>query len=139
MALGGILIGVALGAKKLVILGGERLVHQGALALEALEAVLVPVTVLVGQILQGMSDSCCQVDTVSSCTCLSGFFFNSITYPGVTANGFLALFTSVGVQALITFHTVGIVLSKNVLFPKQGLLAVVAVVALSHCDQESLT
>lgn len=52
MALGGILIGVALGAKKLLILGGEGFVHQGALALEALEAVLMPVTVLVGQILQ---------------------------------------------------------------------------------------
>lgn len=109
MALGGILIGVALGAKKLLILGGERFVHQGALTLEALEAVFVPVTVLVGQI------------------------------PGVTANGLLALLTGVRVQALITFHTVGIVLSKDILLPKQGLLAVVAVIALSHFDQDSLT
>lgn len=51
MALGGVLIGVALSAEELLILGGEGLVHQGALALEALETVLVPVTVLVGQIL----------------------------------------------------------------------------------------
>lgn len=52
MALGGVLVGVALGAKQLVILGGEGLVHQRALALEALETVLVPVTVLIGQILE---------------------------------------------------------------------------------------
>lgn len=52
MALGGVLVGVALGAEQLFILGGEGLVHQRALALEALETVLVPVTVLVGQILE---------------------------------------------------------------------------------------
>lgn len=52
MALGGILIGVALRAEELVIFGGEGLVHQRALALEALETVLVPVAVLVGQILR---------------------------------------------------------------------------------------
>lgn len=48
VALGGILIGVALSAKELLILGRERFVHQGALALEALETVLMPVSVLVG-------------------------------------------------------------------------------------------
>lgn len=52
MALGGVLVGVALCAEELLILGGEGLVHQRALALEALEAVLMPVAVLVGQILQ---------------------------------------------------------------------------------------
>lgn len=52
MALGGVLVGVALCAEELLILGGEGLVHQRALALEALEAVLVPVAILVGQILQ---------------------------------------------------------------------------------------
>lgn len=62
-----------------------------------------------------------------------------ISYPGVAANGLLALLAGVGVQALVTFHTVGILLSQNVLFPKQGLLAVVAVVALGHFDPESLT
>lgn len=51
VALGGILIGVALGTEELLVLSGEGLVHQGVLALEALEAVLVPVAVLVGQIL----------------------------------------------------------------------------------------
>lgn len=56
VALGGILIGVALGAEELLILGGEGLVHQRALALEALEAVLVPVAVLVGQILQSAAN-----------------------------------------------------------------------------------
>lgn len=52
VALGGVLIGVALSTEELLILGGEGLVHQGALALEALETVLMPVAVLVGQILQ---------------------------------------------------------------------------------------
>ena len=48
MTLGGVLIGVALSAEKLIILGGEGLVHQRAFALEALKTVLVPVAVLVG-------------------------------------------------------------------------------------------
>lgn len=52
VALGGILIGVALSAEELLVLGGEGLVHQRALALEALETFLMPVTVFVGQILQ---------------------------------------------------------------------------------------
>lgn len=52
VALGGILVGVALSTEELLILGGEGLVHQGALALEALETVLMPVAVLVGQVLQ---------------------------------------------------------------------------------------
>lgn len=51
VALGGILVRVALSAQELLILGGEGLVHQGAFALEALETVLMPVAVLVGQIL----------------------------------------------------------------------------------------
>lgn len=58
MALGGILVGVALGAKELLVLGREGLVHQGALALEALKAFLMPVTVLVGKILQKEQYSC---------------------------------------------------------------------------------
>ncbi len=62
-----------------------------------------------------------------------------ISYPGVAANGLLALLTGVGVQALITFHTVRILLSQNVPLPKQGLLAVVAVVAFWHFHPESLT
>lgn len=47
MALGGILVGVALSTQELLILSGEGLVHQGAFALEALETVLMPVAVLV--------------------------------------------------------------------------------------------
>lgn len=66
-------------------------------------------------------------------------FLCDITYPGVAANRLLALLTGVGVQALVAFHTVGILLSQDVLLPKQGLLAVVAVVALRHVDPESLT
>lgn len=62
-----------------------------------------------------------------------------ISYPGVAANWLLALLTGVGVQALIAFHTVGILLSQDVLLPKQGLFAVVAVVALSHFDPRSGT
>lgn len=57
MALGGILIGVALCAEELFILGGEGLVNQRALALETLEAFLVPVAVLVGQILDNSTET----------------------------------------------------------------------------------
>lgn len=133
MALRGIFIRVALSAQELVILGGEGLVHQRALALKALEAVLMPMAVLVGQILQEH-----QLDSSNHCfttPCTLGVVFS---YPGVAANGFLALLTCVGIQAFVTFHTVGVVLSKNVLLPKQGLLAIVAVVALRHFGPQSL-
>ena len=43
---------VAIGAVEFVVLGGERLVNQGALAVTALETLLVPMAVLVRQILQ---------------------------------------------------------------------------------------
>lgn len=56
------------------------------------------------------------------------------SYPGVTSDRLLALLTGVGVQTFITFHTVWILLSQNILLPKQGLLAVVAVIALCHFD-----
>lgn len=59
------------------------------------------------------------------------------SYPAVAANGLLALLAGVGVQALVAFHTVGVLLSQNVLLPKQGLLTVVAVIALGHFDPES--
>lgn len=65
VALGGVLIGVALSAEQLVILGGEGLVHQRAFTLEALETLLVPVAVLIGKV------------------------------PGVAADGFLAVLTGV--------------------------------------------
>lgn len=70
VALGGILIGVALSAEELLILGGEGLVHQGAFALEALKAVLMPVAVLVGQILpEHRRDTSGWVDLDSFNTC----------------------------------------------------------------------
>lgn len=59
------------------------------------------------------------------------------SYPGVAANGLLALLAGVGVQALIAFHTVGILLSQDILFPKKGFLAVVAIVAIGHFDLRS--
>lgn len=52
VALGGVLIGVAFGAEELLVFGGEGLVHKGALTLEALKTVFMPMTVFVGQILQ---------------------------------------------------------------------------------------
>lgn len=63
----------------------------------------------------------------------------SPAYPGVTANGLLAVLTGVGVQALVTLHTVGILLSQDVLLPKQGLLTIVAVITLSHLDLDGTT
>lgn len=53
MALGGVLVGIAFSAQHLVVLGGERHVHQGLLAFEAVEALLVPVAILIGQVLLG--------------------------------------------------------------------------------------
>lgn len=50
-ALGGVVVGVALGAEQQVILGSEGLFHQRAAALCTLETLLVPVVILVGQIL----------------------------------------------------------------------------------------
>lgn len=66
----------------------KRLVHQGILALEAVEAGFMPVAVLIRQIL------------------------------AVSANGFFALLTGVGIKIFITFHTVGAVLLQDVLFTK---------------------
>lgn len=135
VALGGILVGVALSTEELVILGGEGLVHQGAFALEAFETVLMPVAVLVGQILQAHRRDTSRLippgslQHVQRCT----------TYPGITANGLLAVLTGVGVQALVTLHTVGILLSQNVLLSKQGFLAIVAVITLSHFHLDGTT
>lgn len=61
-----------------------------------------------------------------------------ISYPGVAANRLLAFLTGVGVQAFVAFHTVGVLLPENILLPKQGLLAVVTVVALGHFVTGSL-
>lgn len=103
-AFGRVLIGVTLSTKEMLIFGSERLVHQRVLALEAVKAALVPVPILVGKIL------------------------------AVTANGFLALLTSVGVQALKALHTVGILFSQDVFLSKQGFIAVVAIKTLGHFD-----
>lgn len=50
-ALGGVVIGVTLGAQQQIILGCEGFLHQRAAALGALETLLVPVTVFVGEVL----------------------------------------------------------------------------------------
>lgn len=47
VALGGVFVGVALGTQQLLVLGGERFVHQRALTLEAVETGLVPVAVFI--------------------------------------------------------------------------------------------
>lgn len=76
-----------------------------------MEAVFMPVAVFVGQVF------------------------------AVAADGFFAFLTVIGVQALIALDTVRILLPKDVLLPKQGLLAVVAVIPLGHPDtwEASLT
>lgn len=55
MALGGVLVAVALDAHHRVVLGGEGPIHQRPAALGAEEAFAVPVAVLVGQILHSQS------------------------------------------------------------------------------------
>lgn len=47
MALGGVLVAVALDAHQHVILGGKRPIHQRSAAFDAEEAIAVPVAVLV--------------------------------------------------------------------------------------------
>lgn len=96
IAAGGEVVVVAVGAVELLILGGERLVHQGLLAVHALEAFLVPVLVLVGQIL------------------------------GVSSDGGLALLTRVGEQALVTLDAEGMLVSQDVAVSCQGQVAVPA-------------
>lgn len=57
VALGRVLVAVALHAHQRVVLGGERPVHQRAAALEAQEAFAVPVALFKGQILQSHRSS----------------------------------------------------------------------------------
>lgn len=52
VALGGVLVAVALDAHQHVLLGGKRPLHQRTAAFDAQEAFAVPVAVFVGQILQ---------------------------------------------------------------------------------------
>lgn len=55
MALGRVLVAVALGAHQHLVLCGKRPIDQRAAALEAQEALAVPVALLVRQILQKSS------------------------------------------------------------------------------------
>lgn len=57
LALGRVLVGIAVGAQQLLPLGGEGLVHQRAAASGAMEAAFVPVPVLVGQVLESQTHS----------------------------------------------------------------------------------
>lgn len=104
-ALGGVIIGVTLGAQQEVVFSREGLLHQRAAALGALETLLMPVAVLVREVLT------------------------------VTTNGRGAAFTAVSEQVLIALGTVLRVLFHNVLLPQQGVFAVMAVKALvgRHC------
>ncbi len=52
MALGRVLVAVAVGAHQHVILGGKGPIHQRSAALNAEKAFTVPMAVLVGQILR---------------------------------------------------------------------------------------
>lgn len=104
LALGRVLVGIAVGAQQLLLLGGKGLVHQRAPAPGAVEAAFVPVPVLVGQVL------------------------------AVTANGSATLLTCVGVELFEAGHTVWVLLLQDVLLAIQRLIAVVAVKAFSHVD-----
>lgn len=104
LALGRVLVGVAVRAEQLVPLGGKGLVHQRALAPRAVETGLVPVSVLVRQILE------------------------------VAAYGLLALLTHAGVEGLKAGHAVGALIPQDVLLAKERFFAMVAVKALRHFD-----
>lgn len=104
LALGGVLMGVAVRAEQLVLLGSEGLVHKGALAPRAVETGLMPVSVLVGQVL------------------------------AVTADGLPTLLASAGIEGLKACHAVGALLPQDVLLAKEGFFAMVTVKALGHGD-----
>lgn len=104
LALGRVLVGVAVHAEQLVLLGSEGLVHQRALAPRAVETGLVPVSVLVGQVL------------------------------AVTADGLPTLLASAGVESLKAPNAVGALLPQDVLLAKERFFTVVAVKALRHHD-----
>lgn len=106
LALGRVLVGVAVGAEQLLLLGGEGLVHQRVPASGAMETAFVPVPVLVGQVL------------------------------AVAANGRATFFTSVGVELFEAGHAVRVLLLQDVLLAVQRLVAVVAVKAVSHVDTQ---
>lgn len=106
LALGRVLVGIAVGAQQLLLLGGEGLVHQRAPASGAMEAAFVPVPVLVGQVL------------------------------AVATNGRATLFTRVGEELFEAGHAVRVLLLQDVLLAVQGLVAVVTVKAFSHVDTQ---
>lgn len=87
---------VTIGAVDVVIFGGKGLIHQGVLALTALKAEFVPMTIFVGQIL--------------------------VVWP----NGFLAFFTVVCVQFLVAWDAVGVFVLYDVATGHQFFVAVVA-------------
>lgn len=104
MALGRVLIAVAFSAHQQVVLGGKRPIHQRSAALDAEEALTVPVAVLIRQILAG------------------------------AANLLVAHFTVVGEKLFVALDAVWVLLFQDVLLPVQGLLTLGAVVTFSHSD-----
>lgn len=103
-ALGGIVVGVTLCAQQQLVFGSEGFLHQRAAAFGTLEALLMPVPVLVRQVLT------------------------------VAANGRGASLAAVGEEVLIALGTVLRVVLHDVLLPQQGVFAVMAVEALvRHC------
>lgn len=104
LALGRVLVGIAVRAEQLLLLGCEGLIHQRAPALRAVEAGLVPVPVLVGQVL------------------------------AVTADGLPTLLARVGVEGLEAWHTVGTLLPQDVFLAKERFIAMVAVKTFGHLD-----
>lgn len=80
LALGRVLMGVAVGAEQLLRFGSEGLVHQRVLTSRAVEAGIMPVSVLVGQIL------------------------------AVTSNGLATFLACAGKEGLKAWHAVGALL-----------------------------
>lgn len=70
LALGRVLLGVAVRAEQLVLLGSEGLIHQRALAPRAVETGLMPVSVLIGQVLQTQTHETVRGQKGSELPCL---------------------------------------------------------------------
>lgn len=130
MALGRVLVAVALDAHQHVFLGGKRPLHQRAAAFDAQEAFAVPVALFVGHILQSHRYRMTRLypQAVPS-NPVSGL---EPLYLAGAADEQLADLTRVGEMCLIAANAVHVLLLQDVLLAVQGYFALQAVVALRH-------
>lgn len=104
-AFGGELVAVAVVAQQGVVLTGERLIGQRAVAAETAEAVFMVVSVFIEKL------------------------------PSVVPNQLFALVTSVGEETVVAWDAVRAVVRLDVLPTIQGFFTVVTIKAIRHCSK----